>query len=103
MDNRQSQAGDAREPLVVCLRDRQSARQQFILVYHLSTTDRRLQIGHAVVEADDGMIVAALLGHAVVAQRGGLFRPLLVIGDDHAPLTGRNDLVGIEAEAADIR
>ena len=60
----------------------------------LHEPDCRSDLRHAVVEADKDVLVLRNL--AVVPKEAGLFRDLVVIGEDHAAFAGRHVLRRVE-------
>src|SRR5439155_25535021 len=68
---------------------------------HLSHTDGRLEVGHPVVVPDHLVPVRTLRIHSVVAQQPEVLRQRGVVGHAHSTLTGGDDLVAVEREAAD--
>src|SRR5207245_466918 len=66
----------------------------------LREADRRRDLRHPVVEADEDVLV--LRGLAVVPEEPGLLRDPVVVGDDHAAFAGRHVLRGVEREARGV-
>src|SRR5262245_64358692 len=76
--------------------------KQVVKALDLRETDRRLNVRQAIVVADDRMPVPMLLGHSLVLEQSDLLREIIVVGRDHAPLSGRDHLVAVEAEGGDV-
>src|SRR6266550_3137185 len=70
--------------------------------FELRQTDRRANVGHAVVVADDIVPVFPMIGEALSLEVSGAFEERLVIGHDHAAFARGDRLVAEEAEASDV-
>src|SRR5262249_1417615 len=78
-----------------------SARGRFGPVAHLGVEDRALPFGHAVVAAEEAVLVpASLADAAAVDQRPGAVVEALVVGEDDPALAGVQVLARLEAEGA---
>jgi hypothetical protein len=64
----------------------------------LCQPNRRMEIGHAKVEAKHLVVIAP--GHTVIAQQTALFSQLVVVRRDHAAFNGHHVFRGVEAEDA---
>ena len=65
-------------------------------------TERGLEVGHAIVVTDGLVHEFDFLAECQPFQVARLVRPAPVIGGDHPPFAGGNDLVGIKAETPDV-
>src|SRR5688572_7389744 len=70
---------------------------------HLRKTHRGLERGHAIVEPDDRVPVAALGIRAVSPQLPHASDQIGIVRRDHPPLAGGHHLVAVEAEYAGLR
>ena len=95
-DGRGDGLGDVlREERGVVLTDLRPASQ----FAQLNAADGGVDVGHAVVEADE--LVGVALLHALVADHAGLAGHLGIGGGDHAALTGGHVLGRVEREGAE--
>ncbi len=77
--------------------------QQLLNPAHLHPADRGSQLVDAVVIAEVGVVEPGIArSTSLVAQCTQHFRPVIPVGDDHRPLTGRDLLVGIERKDTGI-
>jgi hypothetical protein len=97
---RDGYARRVRKKLVVFACDCYLRLDRFIEMLQLRQANRRLEIGHAVIEADIVMDEASLLvaTEAQIALRPHPFAQFRIAGDDHAAFAGGLDFVGIETE-----
>ena len=70
--------------------------------FELRTTYSGLHIGHAEVPAHALMVKTSRRRMTQIPQCPAGFSYPIVIGKDHAAFAGRYDLIGEEAETADI-
>jgi len=88
-----------RQPFVVPLCDARTFGEQFFDARHLCRAQCRAHLIEPIVVAEPRVIEPRIEHIApLVAERTEEIRPLVVIGDDHAPFAGRDLLVGIESE-----
>src|SRR5436309_3450509 len=99
-DGRRDEAFDA----VEAFRERAGVRPPLLHpsleLRELHEADRGRDIGHAVVEADEHVLVLRRL--AVVPEETRLFRDSIVVGQDHAAFPGRHVLRRVEREAGGV-
>ncbi len=79
-----------------------SCRYERLHLFRLCQSYGGLHIRHSVVETEVLMPEMPLLGEGVIAQNPGQLGQLGVIGRDHAPFAGGDDLVGVEAKTAGV-
>src|SRR5262249_36861990 len=109
---RQAQAADAGEERAVALGQRAADLNHLGEALQLLATDGRLDVGHAVVVADDRVRLEDHLArpvahgvrhaHAVLPQQPALRVPAGVVGGDHAAVAGAHHLAGVNGEARDV-
>src|SRR5258707_13343812 len=68
----------------------------------LGKADRRGDIGHPVIVADNREPVTAIGVHALSPEEAKTLRQLGAVGNDGAPLPRGDDLVPVEAEGAAV-
>jgi len=98
----QLEAGDALEAFRVGLPHPAFPGDDLGHALQLAKADGRLQVGEAEVVAELGVIEAAMRKEAEIAQASCLLGICGVIGEDHAAFAGRDELVGVKAEDADV-
>ena len=98
---REPHAGDALERFPIHLRDVSVARQGVLDAPVLRMTDRRLQVGDALIVTDP-FVPVERRRDAVVAQQADRPCASARVGQAHAAFAGGNDLVGVEGKARDV-
>ena len=71
-------------------------------LFQLGQADGGLDIGHPVIEGQLGVEESLLRVVGQVLEPPGPLGEPVVVRHDHAALARRDDLVGVEAEAADV-
>ena len=97
-----NKTGISRKVLRIPFGDAFSSSQRLIDSFQLCQSQRRTNICHPIIVADDREPITSVRLHALTTQKAKPLRESVVICRHHPSFTGRDDFVSVEAESCAV-